>query len=247
MKIVEVVHYGEENSRHFRYLCMKSEYDKMFYQHQSMMSNNNVAANAPPSNHMSGCGMPSTTVPTSATGAQVRRGMTNEKTRTCGNINNKMSHHRENCDEARVNNCNCHGSSAGKTKVPIEEVSGKDLHKVSSEEHCISQKSSEVGMREVLEHIQRFCTQMQMNDVKPDQLLPPNSSNKQRGTFKHEEALKVNKEIFEVDDDDLEMSSDGMTPRSGDEQMAKYNAPMTIRSCSAGRVSHSAVVGGGDA
>ncbi|KAL5273257.1 hypothetical protein ACFFRR_000181 [Megaselia abdita] len=33
----KVVHYGEENSRHFRYLCMKSEYDKLFYQHQTMV------------------------------------------------------------------------------------------------------------------------------------------------------------------------------------------------------------------
>ncbi|XP_055905852.1 uncharacterized protein LOC129941286 [Eupeodes corollae] len=36
--INKVIHYGEENSRHFRYLCMKSEYDKMFYQHQNVIT-----------------------------------------------------------------------------------------------------------------------------------------------------------------------------------------------------------------
>ncbi|XP_055851317.1 uncharacterized protein LOC129915685 [Episyrphus balteatus] len=34
----KIIHYGEENSRHFRYLCMKSEYDKMFYQNQNAMN-----------------------------------------------------------------------------------------------------------------------------------------------------------------------------------------------------------------
>ncbi|XP_036346297.1 uncharacterized protein LOC118755575, partial [Rhagoletis pomonella] len=199
----KVVHYGEENSRHFRYLCMKSEYDKMFYQHHTMLASTSgthptAAPNPPaaqPQKHCSGS-KPSTS--------------TNE------------------CEKAQ-NSCSCRSTIKSSPSEP---------HKTSSEERSIGQKSSEIGMREVLEHIQRFCTQMQMSELKcDDQPLPKSNS------YRLEEAMKISKPVFDEDDDEFQMSSDGMTPRS-DEHLhhSKYGGT-TMRSGSTARGGN----GGGDA
>lgn len=102
----------------------------------------------------------------------------------------------------------------------------------------MSQKSSEMGMREVLEHIQRFCTQIQMTELKGDEQPLPKST-----SYRLEEAMKISKPVFDEDDDDFQMSSDGMTPRS-DEHLhhTKYGGT-TMRSCSTTRGGN----GGGDA
>ncbi|XP_017470698.1 PREDICTED: uncharacterized protein LOC108362283 [Rhagoletis zephyria] len=199
----KVVHYGEENSRHFRYLCMKSEYDKMFYQHHTMLASTSgtqptAAPNPPaaqPQKHCSGS-KPSTSI--------------NE------------------CEKAQ-NSCSCRSTIKSSPSEP---------HKTSSEERSIGQKSSEIGMREVLEHIQRFCTQMQMSELKcDDQPLPKSNS------YRLEEAMKISKPVFDEDDDEFQMSSDGMTPRS-DEHLhhSKYGGT-TMRSGSTARGGN----GGGDA
>uniref|UniRef100_W8C1P9 Uncharacterized protein n=1 Tax=Ceratitis capitata TaxID=7213 RepID=W8C1P9_CERCA len=199
----KVVHYGEENSRHFRYLCMKSEYDKMFYQHHTMLA--------------STTNTPSTSAPTPPIPHPEKRGN-----------GSKQSTSINDCEKTQ-NACSCRSTS----KTPSSEP-----HKTSSEERSMSQKSSEMGMREVLEHIQRFCTQIQMTELKGDEQPLPKST-----SYRLEEAMKISKPVFDEDDDDFQMSSDGMTPRS-DEHLhhTKYGGT-TMRSCSTTRGGN----GGGDA
>uniref|UniRef100_A0A1B0G6X2 Uncharacterized protein n=1 Tax=Glossina morsitans morsitans TaxID=37546 RepID=A0A1B0G6X2_GLOMM len=210
----KVVHYGEENSRHFRYLCMKSEYDKMFYQHQSM-----IAAVAP-----------------SATSQQVDKRSSGAKANT-SNILGATVADNDKTNAPTPIPCTCR-SNKSNTANEYKELA----HKQSSEDHSLSQKSSEMGMREVLEHIQRFCTQMQLNDLKCDHLPPNVQSSMKRGVYRREDALKINEEIFQDDDDDLEISSDGMTPRSDENNSHKYGAN-TMRGCNTTRGG----TGGGDA
>ncbi|XP_014094980.1 uncharacterized protein [Bactrocera oleae] len=199
----KVVHYGEENSRHFRYLCMKSEYDKMFYQHHTMLASTSntqsTAAPTPPSNHAE------------------KRGS-----------GSKQSTSVNECEKGQ-NSCSCRST----IKTPPSEP-----HKTSSEERSMSQKSSDMGMREVLEHIQRFCTQIQMSELKcDDQPLPKSNS------YRLEDAMKISKPVFEEDDDDFQMSSDGMTPRSDEHLHHNKYGGTTMRSCSTTRGGN----GGGDA
>uniref|UniRef100_A0A1A9UN77 Uncharacterized protein n=1 Tax=Glossina austeni TaxID=7395 RepID=A0A1A9UN77_GLOAU len=210
----KVVHYGEENSRHFRYLCMKSEYDKMFYQHQSM-----IAAGTP-----------------SATSQQVDKRGSGGKANASNILGATVADNDKTNAPAPIP-CTCR-SNKSNTANEYKELT----HKQSSEDHCLSQKSSEMGMREVLEHIQRFCTQMQLNDLKCDHLPPNVQSSMKRGVYRREDALKINEEIFQDDDDDLEISSDGMTPRSDENNSHKYGAN-TMRGCNTTRGG----TGGGDA
>lgn len=137
------------------------------------------------------------------------------------------SNSKSDCDKA-TNPCTCRSA-----KVP----SSNEPHKTSSEEHTgVSNKSSEMGMREVLEHIQRFCNQMQLNDFKGDDRMPKNG-------FRIEDAMKINKQVFEDDDDDFQMSSDGMTPRSDEHLPSHKYGGSTMRSCNTTRGGN----GGGDA
>ncbi|XP_054725602.1 uncharacterized protein LOC129235665 isoform X1 [Anastrepha obliqua] len=194
----KVVHYGEENSRHFRYLCMKSEYDKMFYQHHTMLaSSSGTQPSAAPT--------PSEVQPEKRGGGSKQSTSTNE-------------------GEKAQNACSC--------RNPIQTPPS------AAEERSMSQKSSEMGMREVLEHIQRFCTQIQMNELKCDDQPLPKSN-----IFRLEDAMKMSKPAFEEDDDEFQISSDGMTPRS-DEHLhhSKYGGT-TMRSCNTTRGGN----GGGDA
>ncbi|XP_067619925.1 probable basic-leucine zipper transcription factor S [Eurosta solidaginis] len=199
----KVVHYGEENSRHFRYLCMKSEYDKMFYQHHTMLAS---ASGSPPS-------------------SEPNPPVVHSEKRSTGS---KQSTSTNECERG-LNSCSCRGN----IKTP-----SSDPHKIPSEDRSMSQKSSKIDMREVLENIERFFTQFQMNQMKcDDQPLPKASS------YRLEEAMKITKPVFDEDDDDFQMSSDGMTPRS-DEHLhhTKYGGT-TMRSCSTTRGGN----GGGDA
>lgn len=197
------MHYGEENSRHFRYLCMKSEYDKMFYQHHNMIA--------------------ATTTP-SAT-------VVNTKTMEVANPSAKTSDHHRLEPTRSSTSTKSEKSPTSACQCRPSKTMTADICKNSSDDHNISSKSSDMGMREVLEHIQRFCNQMQMNDLK----CASNSG------FRMEDAIKLNKQIFEDDDEeDSPLSSDGMTPRSDAGLKSKYGGA-TMRSTARGNV------GGGDA
>uniref|UniRef100_A0A1A9W9C3 Uncharacterized protein n=1 Tax=Glossina brevipalpis TaxID=37001 RepID=A0A1A9W9C3_9MUSC len=143
----KVVHYGEETSRHFRYLCMKSEYDKMFYQHQSM-----IAA-----------------VTSSATSHPVDKRNCGGKASASNNIVGATVADNDKTNASAPIPCTCRSNKSNATNEYNELA-----HKQSPGDHSLSQKSSEMDMREVLEHIQRFCTQMQLNDLKCDH-LPTNA------------------------------------------------------------------------
>ena len=98
-------------------------------------------------------------------------------------------------------------------------------------------------MREVLEHIQRFCTQMQMSDLKSDNIM----SNSNSSSFRLEEAMEMNKRMFDDDDDDDSplSSDDGMTPPSDDDIGKSNYGGSTMRSCS--KIRDKVDNGGGDA
>ncbi|KAH8404233.1 hypothetical protein KR215_000587, partial [Drosophila sulfurigaster] len=165
----KVMHYGEENTRHFRYLCMKSEYDKMFYQHQTMItgkqSSNKVAA-------ASQANLATAAVPTAITTTRVAKqsAAINQKTvkqqlaaakleTVSGNLKSLKT---RDCVKAQ-NPCACRSTSRPTPSQPqIEE-------RPSSSDQSISVKSSALGVREVLGQIQRFCTQMQLTDLKDEQ------------------------------------------------------------------------------
>ncbi|XP_065354389.1 uncharacterized protein LOC135948864 [Calliphora vicina] len=201
----KIIHYGEENSRHFRYLCMKSEYDKMFYQHQTLIT----AAKTP-----------TTATSTSETKKPEKRKSAPKLSTSTPKMQRGAS------EKSNANNsCPCRSG-----KTPTSEI--KEPNKTSSED--ISQKSSEVGMREVLEHIQKFCNQMQLNDFKYEQSSEGGGTSQKRNVMRPEDMIKINTEIFDdendEDDDDWEISSDGMTPRNREDVTNKYGGN-TTRGC----------------
>lgn len=215
---------------------MKSEYDKMFYQHQTM-----VATGTAPNNP--------TTINNSASTSNIE-GKKPERRKSSPKLNintgsnsssSNIKQHRSNASDVgkSTNNgsCTCRNSAKSASK-PEDKTAPR---KKSSED--VSQKSSDAGMREVLEHIQKFYNQMQMNDVGNGNCGGPGPSQK-RDVFRPEEFCKINKEIFNEDDDDddvddeMDFSSDGMTPRCDD----NYGGT-TKRGCITSRGTN----GGGDA
>ncbi|XP_037955489.1 uncharacterized protein LOC119685316 isoform X1 [Teleopsis dalmanni] len=199
----KVIHYGEENSRHFRYLCMKSEYDKMFYQHHAMMTQNLKPEKG--GGAVGGGGV--------AVGGGGVGGGGGGGNMSCNksNVTNET--------DLKLKTCPCRSNRTLQAEP----------HKSSSEDQIIgniSNKSSEMGMREVLEHIQRFCNQMQMGDMKTDDVTKNNV------LFHMENAMKLVKPpMFEEDDDedeDFQISSDGMTPRSDDQSNKFSNNTMHL-------------------
>lgn len=176
---------------------MKSEYDKMFYQHQTL-----IAAAKPPN-------------PDIAT--ESKKPEKRKSTPKLSKSTTKLQ--RNECSKSKAPTaCPC---SSARSKNTSQE--SKESRKTSSED--ISQKSSEVGMREVLEHIQNFCNQMKMNDLKYDQNLEGAGTSQQRNAIRHEDLMDINKEIFledDEDDDDWEVSSDGMTPRNLEDSCEKF-------------------------
>ncbi|KAH8294612.1 hypothetical protein KR018_000250, partial [Drosophila ironensis] len=167
----KVIYYGEENSRHFRYLCMKSEYDKMFYQHQSMMSgkptpemvNNsqaNLSAMATATNTLGY--KPSQTKQSSG---KIGKG----HVKAAGNMSKK-----DTMESIKVAPFHSSSKSHHSQVVQQAQPSSTDPHKSASDQ-SLTCKSSEMGMREVLGHIQRFCNQWQINDLgtqMPNDVLP---------------------------------------------------------------------------
>ncbi|XP_017026854.1 uncharacterized protein [Drosophila kikkawai] len=166
----KVIYYGEENSRHFRYLCMKSEYDKMFYQHQSMMAGNptpemvsaskaNLTEAASQASKL-GC-KPSQTLKHS--GIKVSKNQSKIFTRRdlSDMVKPQTSYHNK----------------------PKQQQKGMAEPRKTCSDQSLTAKSSEMGMREVLGQIQRFCNQIQMNDGNKtlpnlgDILVPKKQSN----------------------------------------------------------------------
>ncbi|XP_075145586.1 uncharacterized protein LOC142220376 [Haematobia irritans] len=212
----KIVHYGEETSRHFRYLCMKSEYDKMFYQHQTMMSTASVV----PINH--DLAKPNNIAKSSCE--------SDAKTED---------------DQKTLIPCTCRSVSNTKTPIhPQTTISPKDPGKSSSDDQSIGHKSSDIGMREILDQIQRFCAQMQTSKDKHKDEKPSISGVQRRmktsngdilESYHQAKAMRLNDHFFQ--DDDFIMSSDSSTPRSEDnEPIAPQNyGNMTVRTSNAMR------------
>ncbi|XP_061388382.1 rho GTPase-activating protein gacF [Musca vetustissima] len=216
----KIVHYGEENSRHFRYLCMKSEYDKMFYQHQTMMS-----ATALPSNNHS---------------TKHNKRMSPRQSKPSPNQSPTSSE-----NDVLLAPCTCRSTMNNKTP---QKISTKDPQKSLSNERTASdicEKSSDVGLREILDQLQRFF--MEMKELKQC----PNTSTRGNSdmTYRREKAIRINKELFHggFDDDDFEMSSDSISPRSVDNlDIPQQYGGMTVRTSSTTRTQHMSGGGGGD-
>ncbi|XP_030565259.1 uncharacterized protein LOC115765733 [Drosophila novamexicana] len=157
----KVTHYGEENTRHFRYLCMKSEYDKMFYQQQALTAGKRQPPKVAPAPSVK----PNPTPPALPTRVAKQAAAFNLKAakqltaRKLGHGNQKKAPNE--CVKVQ-NPCACRSTSKSSHQQPTEE------HQ-SSSEHSVVVKSSELGVREVLGQIQRFCTQMQLSDMKEEQ------------------------------------------------------------------------------
>lgn len=157
----EVIRYGEENTRHFRYLCMKSEYDKMFYQQQTLTAGNQLSAKVAPAPAMSNAkatAMMTTRVAKQAATFNMKAGkqLTGRK---LGYASLKKAP--IDCVKEQ-NNCACRSTSKSSHQQATED------HQSSSDQ-SVNVKSSELGVREVLGQIQRFCTQMQLGDMKEEQ------------------------------------------------------------------------------
>lgn len=139
---------------------MKSEYDKMFYQHQTMItgknSSNKVAAasqaNLIPAAVPTRVAKQSAAINQKSVKQQLAAGKLGQ-----GNLK-KLT--RE-CVKAQ-NPCACRSTSKSPPQQQMEEQQ-------SSSEQSVNVKSSDLGVREVLGQIQRFCTQMQLSDLKDEQ------------------------------------------------------------------------------
>lgn len=155
----EVIRYGEENTRHFRYLCMKSEYDKMFYQQQTLTAGNQQPAKvAPAPAKATATAMTTTRVAKQAATFNMKAGkqLTGRKLGYASLKKTPIDCVKE------QNNCACRSTSKSSHQQPTED------HQSSSDQ-SVNVKSSELGVREVLGQIQRFCTQMQLGDMKEEQ------------------------------------------------------------------------------
>lgn len=160
----KVIYYGEENMRHFKYLCMKSEYDKMFYQHQHMMtgkptpemvdtSQMNLAASASVANNL---GYKTSQVSKHTTGKSTK---IKRDSKTATNVVTKKAL----MEALKVGPFHSTAKSHPAHQEMAPPSAMADAQK-SSSEMSLNVKSSEQGMREILGHIQRFCTQMEMKD-----------------------------------------------------------------------------------
>ncbi|EDV93672.1 mediator of RNA polymerase II transcription subunit 15 [Drosophila grimshawi] len=160
----KVIHYGEENTRHFRYLCMKSEYDKMFYQQQKLTSGNQTASKVAPTpvvNH--------NTTPVSSRVSKLTTAFKNVKSGkqfTAGRTGHGNQLKAANECVNGQNPCACCSTSKSSHQHPTGE------HQSSSAQ-SVNVKSTGLGVREVLGQIQRFCTQMQINDLKEEMPIYP--------------------------------------------------------------------------
>ncbi|XP_073819709.1 uncharacterized protein [Musca autumnalis] len=233
----KIVHYGEENSRHFRYLCMKSEYDKMFYQHQTMMS--------------------TTVIPTNNRSQKLDKRLSPVQTNS-SNGNNPNTPE----NDVIPIPCTCR-------RTP-RQVPSKDAQKSSSSDErngAISQKSSEVGIREILDQLQRFFAEMKELKKCPNSMrrmsemmvrqddccgapvVAGGAAGDVMTSYHHDKAMRINKELFqaEYDDDDFEMSSDSMTPRSVENLAIPQHqyGGMTVRTSSTTRTQSQHMNGGG--
>ncbi|KAH8363566.1 hypothetical protein KR084_011670 [Drosophila pseudotakahashii] len=149
----KVIYYGEENSRHFRYLCMKSEYDKMFYQHQSLMTGK-------PSPEMINLSKANLIAAASAgknLGFKPSQSLKHQGGKSHKNHTKVTGTQKKGMIEGLKNSGAYH--SASKAQQPIVAA------RKSSSDHSLVGKSSEMGDREVLDHIQRFLNQVQMKEM----------------------------------------------------------------------------------
>ncbi|XP_033245427.1 lateral signaling target protein 2 homolog [Drosophila miranda] len=158
----KLVHYGEENSRHFRYLCMKSEYDKMYFQHQAMLGTN------PPTDPSTIQSNPSQQN-VAAIGSTPFLGghacpMSNQK------FNSKAPKHSSTGKMSTSSTNKVQNPCAYRnTSKALHQQQTPGPHKSSSDQSL--GQSSQLKVAEVLGHIQRFCTKMQFNDM-GNQMLP---------------------------------------------------------------------------
>lgn len=146
--------YGEENTRHFRYLCMKSEYDKMFYQHQTLIAGKQPATKM------------SSTMPVPTKGAK-QSAVFNQKSVKQQLAPSKLGQgDTKKVPKESVKSQNPFGfQSNTKSAVQQQGLQQKNDIQLSPQQS----NSSDMGVREVLGQIQRFCTQMQLNDLKDEQ------------------------------------------------------------------------------
>ncbi|XP_033167124.1 GATA zinc finger domain-containing protein 10 [Drosophila mauritiana] len=170
----KVIYFGEENSRHFRYLCMKSEYDKMFYQHQSLM-------NGKPTQEMLSLSKANLEAVASVSQNVTRKPSHSLKQQPGKVIRNQIKmpvSAKKDHSESLMNSCAYRSISKAQQPVHAPQKSSSDQSLVV--------KSSDVGVLEALDQIQRYCNQVKLKDMNgqmpaelpnlEDILIPKNNS-----------------------------------------------------------------------
>ncbi|XP_022209704.2 uncharacterized protein LOC111065691 [Drosophila obscura] len=169
----KLVHYGEENSRHFRYLCMKSEYDKMFFQHQAMLTNPSADSSNPSQQNVAAIGV----APTLGGNA---RPMSNQKFNSKAPKRSGSTQERGKMPTSNTNKVQNPCTYRTTSKAPHQQQT-TEPHKSSSDQSL--GQSSQLGVAEVLGHIQRFCTQIQQNDMGSQNQMTPDAFNKMEASL----------------------------------------------------------------
>lgn len=240
--------YGEENTRHFRYLCMKSEYDKMFYQHQTL-----IAGKQPTTKMSSTMPVPTKVAKQSAVFNQksVKQQLAPGKLAQGDNT--------KKVPKESVKSQNPFGfQSNTKTAVQQQQVLQQKNDKQLSPQQS---NSSDMGVREVLGQIQRFCTQMQLNDLKDEQpkynsltrlhqmdlnnihasgsnMMPNNAADNDAKLKSRISAANIVDEaelettidsMDEIEIDNFQYSSDEMSSYTDDSGEIKFSGGMTAR------------------
>ncbi|XP_017079616.1 myb-like protein Q isoform X2 [Drosophila eugracilis] len=203
----KVAFYGEENSRHFRYLCMKSDYDKMFYQHQSLM-------NGKPNPDMANLSKANLAAAASASknlGCKPSENLRHKGGKGAKNHGKVSSGTKKDHIETQKST----GAYHTNPKLQQSSIIGNK----TSSDHSLDIKSSDMGVRVVLDHIQRYCNQVQLREMggqmAADQLPSLEDiliSKKMSNAGSCEQGAKSSRNIAGCQGDKKDEDTDGGTP-----------------------------------
>lgn len=224
--------------RHFKYLCMKSEYDKMFYQHQYMMTGKPTAEMVN-SSQMNLAAVASATKNLGYKTSQASKHASGKATKIKrdSKTTTSMVTKKDLMEALKVGPFHSSAKSHQAQQVLSAQSAMADAHKSSSDQ-SLNVKSSELCMREVLGHIERFCTQLKdhsgqaINDALPnlnDIMVPKKLSNSGLGDTSAK-ATGRNKGDKKVDETELDTPVDSMDETYT--EMDEFQYSSEISSCS---------------
>jgi len=207
----KIVHYGEETSRHFRYLCMKSEYDKLFYQHNTLIALNNLpSSGATNVETQKSSPEPCNSVPSAA--ADVPRNST--ATPNATNDGGKPSQNTE--PNSKTSNDSSSNLKESKLELNIQDIEIKLDILSHTPDVTKSPNEQNLPTFNVLSRIEKLCKRLKEENEKEVCVRP------ESGTYYNsDEVMIINKEVYDEEDLDSFVSSEALTPTSTG-NMAKY-------------------------